>query len=287
MKTALAVTALFAVVVTGGIAVTKLSNKSKKEEAPKNTSQVVTVSTPTATGNIIDDLKNKENGEASAKEVLKFNNVDKNRVVYLNSDVNYYSMKEATNKLKELEKKSLDPIFLLIDSPGGSVIDGATLTSQMQASKAPVYTVCTRLCASMGAIIHSYGHKRYALDAALLMYHPASGGVQGQVPNMVSVLKTITRYIEKMNLNIVSRTDGKLSKQEFDTLVAYEIWIDSEDALEKGLLDGIVSLDIPNQDVKNPAAQSEVHEEEVGCKSKQTPVYFQMIHPYAKELWNY
>lgn len=152
-------------------------------------------------------------------------------------------MQTLTQEMKRLESISKDPIWLLIDSPGGSVIDGATLISQMESSKAPVFTVCTRVCASMAAMIHSYGTKRFSTDRALLMYHPAAGSASGQVNNMVSLLKTITRFVDKLNANVIKRS--KINKDEFDKLVAYELWIDSEDALEKGLIDSIVNLDVP------------------------------------------
>lgn len=166
------------------------------------------------------------------------------RVIYLTTQVSFQSAQDLSNQIKQLNQQSSEPIYMLIDSPGGSVLDGAILASEMEASKAPVYTVCTRLCASMAAMLHSYGAKRFVLDRAVLMYHPASGGAGGQVPNMISQLTTIDRYINKMVANLVSKT--KLSQAEFDKLVAYELWIDGEDAVNKGFADGIVNLNVPN-----------------------------------------
>ena len=33
---------------------------------------------------------------------------------------------------------------------------------------------------ALAAIIHQYGHKRYQVDRSELMFHPASGGVEGE-----------------------------------------------------------------------------------------------------------
>jgi len=272
MKVALLIASVFTTAVVGTLA---YKSKSPPTENNKTTVETVTVNNNnTADGNIIDSLKNKEQVAEKTKSILRYSS---NRIVYLNSQVDYYSMKEATESLKKLEQESNEPIFLWIDSPGGSVIDGATLISQMEASKAPVYTVCARLCASMGAMIHSYGHKRYALDRALLMYHPATGGVQGQVPNMISVLKTIQRYIDKMNFNVINRSGGKLTREDFENLVAYEIWIDSEDALDKGLLDSIVNLSAKGKQEKPKAKSSENTKD--GNVHPRTGVEFKMIAP--------
>lgn len=204
--------------------------------------QNVTVKAATVSGNITDKRLNANDQLVVANKSILKKTVSKDRVIYLNDQVTYDSAQYVTNQIKELQSKSSAPIWLLIDSPGGSVLDGATIISEMEASKAPVNTVCTRLCASMAAMIHSYGAKRYALDRAILMYHPASAGASGQVPNMLSQLTTITRYVDKMVANVVNRS--KVSKAEFEKLVAYELWIDAEDANAKGLNDGTVNLSV-------------------------------------------
>ena len=278
MKFAFGLAAVFAVAVTG----TLIYNKTGTTPS-KTPSETIQINNHTVSGNITEDLKGKDESAFSSekKAILKLN-VDKSRVVYFTDQFSQQSVASAVKQLKELEAKSSERITLAINSPGGSVVDGAELISQMEQSKAPVDTVCIKLCASMAAMTHSYGAKRYALDRAILMYHPTTAGVQGQVPNMMSLLKTLTRYIDKMNANIVKRS--KLPKEEFDRLVAYELWIDSEDALNKGLIDGIVSLNIPHEDPSElPASEEEFEYEEdmeVGPR-----VEFTSISPYAKDLW--
>lgn len=236
MKYAYAVATVLALAITG----TAVWNKTARPE--RSESGVITVQNNTLSGNITNELKgNNDELVSNNKEVLKQTISDK-RVVYLNDEVNYGTSQALVEKLKQLEAQSSDPIYMLIDSPGGSVPDGAAVISQMEASKAPVYTVCTRLCASMAAMIHSYGHKRYALDRAILMYHPATAGAQGQVKNIMSLFKTLDRYINKMNANVIKRS--KIGKAEYESLVAYELWIDAEDALQRGLIDSIVNLNV-------------------------------------------
>lgn len=166
---------------------------------------------------------------------------DKDIVLELNGVVQSSTVRPLINKLRQLDKTG-KPIYLLINSPGGSVIDGASLVSQMESMKSPVYTVCTQLCASMAAIIHQYGVKRYVVNRSILMFHPASGGAQGQVKNMKSRINFIDKFVDKFNEHIVSKI--KLSKNEYLTAVAYELWVDSDDALTDGFADAAVSLDV-------------------------------------------
>ena len=248
----------------------------------KTTSESLPVQSNSVSGNIVETRLNNDSQAKPVKlnkNVAKIN-VDPSRVLYLNDQVVFPVVQDLTNKLKKLQQASNEPIYLLIDSPGGSIIDGATLISEMEASKAPVYTVCTRLCASMAAMIHSYGAKRYQLDRTFLMFHPASAGVGGQVPNMMSQLTTITRYIDKMVAHVTS--SSKVDPETYSKLVAYEIWIDSEDAVAKGLSDGIVNLSVPSYEQKaEPAVTTEEAPPE-----EQKFNSFQWIYPNLS-LWKH
>lgn len=255
---------------------------------PKPTETTTTsVLSSTIPGNLIDTRLNNEKQDIVSlpKTVLK-TKVDPSRVLYLNAVVEYGVMQQLVDQLKTLQAESTEPVYLLIDSPGGSVLDGATLISEMEASRAPVYTVCTRICASMAAMIHSYGAKRFVTDRAILMYHPASGGAQGQVPNMLSQLTTLTRYLDKMVANVVTRS--KVTKAEYNALVGYEIWIDSEDSVVKGLADGIINLNVPNHDPSNSGSlQNPDQQRRKSAPSVVTPqpFNFDYISPYLG-LWD-
>lgn len=148
---------------------------------------------------------------------------------------------EVANEIKVKSKDQTD-LYLLIDSPGGSVLDGALILSAMEASPARVHTVCVSLCASMAFIIHQHGVTRMAQDRAILMAHPASGGLQGTLEEMNSRLSTIMRYVDKMDARIASRVGMDLPA--FKSLIVSEFWVDSEDALQRKFLDKIVDYQI-------------------------------------------
>lgn len=147
--------------------------------------------------------------------------------------------------LSELQRKAVGkaPVYLLINSPGGSVLDGSRLVSFIENSKTPIYTVCTKLCASMAFVTLQYGHKRMALDRAIIMAHKASGGAQGQLENMINLLSTMKRYVDKMSLH-TARKAG-LTLEQFNNLTANDLWLDAEDAVAKKFLDEIITIDEP------------------------------------------
>jgi ATP-dependent protease ClpP protease subunit len=133
-----------------------------------------------------------------------------------------------------------EPIYIVLYSPGGSVVDGAALISAMQVSEAPVYTVCYTFCASMAAMIHQYGVQRYITDRSILMFHPASFGTEGEVDKMFSQISMIRRYINKIEMEVSTRMN--LTFAQYKSLTANEYWIDSEDGLRANAADQIVYL---------------------------------------------
>lgn len=141
----------------------------------------------------------------------------------------------------KLKSKTETELYLLINSPGGSVLDGALIISAMEASPVPVHTVCLQMCASMAFGIHQYGVRRLAVDRSVLMAHQAAGGLQGSLGQMQARLDMITRYVFKMDAHVSSRTGVPLDK--FHSLIASEFWVDAEDGLEKKYVDALVSIE--------------------------------------------
>jgi len=147
---------------------------------------------------------------------------------------------KAAQEIKKLSRTSKEPITILINSPGGSVFHGAALVSAMEASQAPVNTVCLGLCASMAAVIHQHGHSRQMVDRSVVMFHDAAGGAQGYLPHMLSRLNVVNRIVGKMS-NAIAKKAG-LTQEAFQALEHTELWLDAEDATARKFNDKIVSV---------------------------------------------
>lgn len=161
-------------------------------------------------------------------------------IIKLDTEVNQQSVEALISKL---ESYTSGDVFLLIDSPGGSVFDGARLISYMEASSARIHTVCYALCASMAAHIHQHGKTRLMIDRSALMFHPAAGGVRGTVPEMRSLLGFIELEVNKLDAYIARRANKRYD--EFKVLSDRNIWIAADDAVREGYADGIVVVNYP------------------------------------------
>lgn len=217
-----------------GLFVSGCTKQAETQEPQVITKSLVTGTITTKKNNVTTEVE-KDVKKAVVNDIKM---VDEN-IIFLMSPIDEYSVNETIRQLEQMQNKKGE-IYMLIDSPGGSVYDGVRLITQIEDSKVPVNTVCVGMCASVAAMIHSYGKRRLMTNRSVLMYHPASGGIQGQIQNIASRIKSIQTTITKLEDNVQKRSG--LSKKEYDSRIAYEFWVDSDEAKELNLVDDVVSL---------------------------------------------
>lgn len=203
-----------------------------------------------------------QTSEKSLKKIKELN-IDLDRTIELNDEIGPNAI-IASILVGQMDSQNHEPITILLDSPGGSVIAGARLISAMQTSKSKIRTVCLSLCASMAFMIHQYGDERLALDRAILMAHPASAGTQGDVDRMVSFLSLLQRYVGKMEAEIANRMG--LTFEQYKVRTATEYWVDSEDAIKDHVVDSLVSISVDTSKTRVgvPEADQKVKKEKTG-----------------------
>jgi len=128
--------------------------------------------------------------EADSPDLARFdvfNRLLKDRIVFLGTDVNDDVANYLIAQMLFLEAQDPDkPIWLYINSPGGSVTAGMAIYDTMQFVGPEVGTICMGLGASMGQFLLCAGApgKRYALPHARIMMHQPLGGVRGDASDI-------------------------------------------------------------------------------------------------------
>lgn len=134
------------------------------------------------------------------------------------------------------------PIYLYINSPGGSVTAGMAIYDTMQHIKSEVVTICVGIAASMGAFLLAAGTKgkRLALPHSRIMIHQPLGGTQGrrQATDIEIEAKEILRIRDQLNQIMADRTSQSIEKIEKDTDRDY--FMSAEEAREYGLIDKVI-----------------------------------------------
>ena len=132
------------------------------------------------------------------------------------------------------------PIYLYINSPGGSVTAGLAIYDTMQHIKSEVITICVGLAASMGSFLLAAGTpgKRLALPHSRIMIHQPSGGTRGQASDIDIEAKEILRVRHQLNQIYAERTSQPLEKIEQD--MDRDYFMSAEDAKTYGLIDQVI-----------------------------------------------
>lgn len=166
------------------------------------------------------------------------------RRIFLSDAIDNDSANAIIKKLWYLElKQPGKPILLVINSPGGSIDSGFAIWDQIKMITSPVTTLVTGLAASMGSILSLCAEpkRRFATPNARIMIHqPLIGGViKGQATDLEIQAKEILKTRQAL-VELYAKSTGK-SVAEIDRAIDRDTWMSAEEALEFGLLDGIVS----------------------------------------------
>ena len=164
------------------------------------------------------------------------------RQIIISGEVTEELAEKVVTKLLVLEADSATkPIYVYIDSPGGSVYSGFAIFDMIRFIKAPVKTIGMGLVASAAAIILLSAKKanRFALPNSHYLIHQPLSEMKGVATDLEIHAKEIERIKAKIN-SLISNETGKTIEQIFqDTERDY--WLNSEEAYGYGLVSKIIT----------------------------------------------
>jgi ATP-dependent Clp protease protease subunit len=166
----------------------------------------------------------------------------KERIVYLGTPVTSDVANSIVAQLLWLDREDSDrDISMYIQSPGGEIYAGLAIIDTMELIRADVATIAVGFTASMGTGILAAGApgKRFALPSATIHMHQALGGAQGQARDVEIQTRELLRLNERMRRLLADRTGKSVEEiaEDFDR----DRYLDAEQAVEYGLVDGILA----------------------------------------------
>ena len=165
------------------------------------------------------------------------------RILFLGSEVNDGMANALVAQMLYLDSDdNSKPIYLYINSPGGSVTAGLAIYDTMQYVKSEVVTICVGLAASMGAFLLAAGTKgkRLALPHSRIMIHQPLGGTsQRQASDIEIEAREILRMKDMLNQSMADMSGQPLEKIAKDTDRDY--FLSAAEAKDYGLIDRVLS----------------------------------------------
>jgi ATP-dependent protease ClpP protease subunit len=163
---------------------------------------------------------------------------DKNTVTF-RGVVDDSSVAKAQSEL-HAKAQAGKPLYLVLDTPGGSVEAGISLIDDVKGLGVPVHTV-TLFAASMGFQIVQGSGSRYITPMGTLMSHRASGGMEGEFPGQIdNRIAWIKRLLEFMDLTASGRMGITLAA--YKEKIRDEYWVVGPDAVRDRAADEVVNV---------------------------------------------
>ena len=191
---------------------------------------------------------NAENLQLPNPELLTFYRDFENRVLWIDSEINDYSLEYAKyimqwNKEDEgIKPSQRKKITMLFFSPGGDLNVNNLLVDTISLSTTPVVGINCGMAASAGCFIYLSCHERYTFPNAQFLIHQGAGAFEGTYDIVVSAIMNYQREIENLGRFVLSRTN--IPEDVFNENFATDWYLDANEAIKYGLCSKIIkSLD--------------------------------------------
>ena len=184
-----------------------------------------------------------EEREMRVTQMDIFSRLMMDRILWVAGPVNDSMSTVIQAQLMFLDNLDNRDIKMYVDSPGGSVKSGLSMVDVMNIIKSDISTTNTGMAASMGSILLGAGTKgkRYSLQHSRVMLHQVSSGAQGNIQDIRISLAEAEKYNELL-FELLADYCGKKPKEVLE-FASRDKWLNSEVALEYGIIDGIHKKD--------------------------------------------
>jgi ATP-dependent Clp protease protease subunit len=165
----------------------------------------------------------------------------KERIILVSGQVESNMTANIVAQIKYLEYQDPSaPITMLINSPGGSVIDGLAIVDIMRESRCRIITVGNGMQASMGSILLAAGDERKMTKNGQLLVHQIMGGAAGGTQHTDFELNAAHMGKLHEDLKSVYVEFTGLNHKYWDLVGERDTWFTAEQALKIGYITGIV-----------------------------------------------
>lgn len=173
----------------------------------------------------------------------------KSNTLVLNEVVTQESVAKIMVQARKLDQSLFagdDPMYLVLNTPGGDVEAGIALARFLNGLHRKTETI-TIFAASMGFQIAQQLSLRHIATHGTLMSHHAKGGVEGefggQEPTQLgNRLAFFTKEIKELDEQTVRRTNGKQTLETYTRAYDHELWLSDETSVSEGYADDVVDV---------------------------------------------
>ena len=142
----------------------------------------------------------------------------------------------AINNLKDVKR-----IDMIINSEGGSIIDGVRIASAMADSKVTIRTINKGYAVSMAAVLYLMGDDREMVDFGLLMIHNPQMGETDMNDEIDPKQREVMFRMKKQLLQLITMKCNSIPIDKLSKMMDSETWLNCDEAMAMGLVDKVIS----------------------------------------------
>jgi ATP-dependent Clp protease protease subunit len=181
----------------------------------------------------------------AVKDLLKKEQADRLRDVYLIGDIEKDSARAVIERLRELANDNRKPIRLFLNSAGGNVTDGLALHDairQLVLEGFHITIIVQGMAYSMGSIVLQAASPgaRLAFPHSWIMIHEPAKWAGWQSTTAAAQHLDRLKQMQSQIYRILAERSGKSLKQIIRDTKRTDFYLDAANAKDYGLIDGVL-----------------------------------------------
>ena len=187
------------------------------------------------------------NSEDMHDALIKKRSPTNARSIYFTGEINEescFNLYEALIKNRNIiysDETSQPHIDLYIQSPGGSLLPALGLSDEIKSLGVPVYTYIRGYAASAATLLSVVGTRRYMYNHSVYMIHGLKYGSSNNIEGLIQARDLHTNTELLMNIiKDIYLTNSNIDEKILEDMFLHDIWMNSQTALEYGLIDQIL-----------------------------------------------
>jgi len=182
----------------------------------------------------------------AVKELLRKEQSDRLRDVYLVGDIDKDSARSVIERLRELANDGRRPINLYVNSAGGNVTDGLALhdtISHIVSMGIEVSVIVQGMAYSMGSVVVQAASpgRRLAFPHSWIMIHEPAKWAGWQSTTAAAQHLDRLKQMQSQIYQILARRSGKSLRQIIRDTKRNDFYLDAQKAKDYGLIDKVLA----------------------------------------------
>jgi ATP-dependent Clp protease protease subunit len=178
--------------------------------------------------------------ESSENHIYFYSDVDSDRCLALTKSIRSLDSGLRNERLTRSIPDDVGPtpIWLHVNSMGGSLFDGLAVADMISKVPTPVYTIVEGAACSAASLIAMSGHRRFISKNAVMLIHQFTSIMWGSYEQFKDDMKLQDMMISQLREFYVNRS--KLDMATVTEMLKHDSWFSSAECLTNGFVDEII-----------------------------------------------